>query len=42
MIPRRMGLVITEFNPDHTDVNGKLAASFVRGVVEAISAASGA
>jgi arginase len=35
------GLVITEFNPDHADEHGELAGAFVRGVVEALSAASG-
>jgi arginase len=35
------GLVITEFNPDHADERGELAAAFVRGVVGALRPASG-
>jgi arginase len=35
------GLVITEFNPDHADEKGELAAAFVRGVVGALRPASG-
>jgi arginase len=31
------GLVITEFNPDHADERGELAAAFVRGVVRALA-----
>jgi arginase len=31
------GLVITEFNPDHADENGELAARFVRGVAGALA-----
>jgi hypothetical protein len=34
------GLVITEFNPDHAEENGEMAARFVRRVVRALSAAS--
>jgi arginase len=30
------GLVITEFNPDHADESGELAARFVRGVAGAL------
>jgi arginase family enzyme len=30
------GLVITEFNPDHADEGGELAARFVRGVAGAL------
>jgi arginase len=35
--PRFGGLVITEFNPDHDDEEGSLAAAFVRGVAEALT-----
>lgn len=35
------GLVITEFNPDHADENGELAAKFVRRAVGALSVVSG-
>ena len=35
--PRFGGLVITEFNPDHDDEAGSLAAAFVRGVVDALT-----
>jgi arginase len=35
------GLVITEFNPDHADENGEMAARFVRRVVGALNAAGG-
>ena len=34
------GLVITEFNPDHADERGELAAAFVRGVVAALRSAN--
>lgn len=30
------GLVITEFNPDHMDEEGVLAATFVQGVARAL------
>ena len=33
-------LVITEFNPDHADERGELAAAFVRGFVAALSPAN--
>jgi arginase len=33
--PRFGGLVITEFNPNHDDEEGSLAAAFVRGVTDA-------
>jgi arginase len=35
--PRFAGLVITEFNPDHDDEEGSLAAAFVRGVADALT-----
>jgi arginase len=35
--PRFGGLVITEFNPDHDDEEGSLAAAFVRGVTGALT-----
>ena len=35
--PRFGGLVITEFNPDHDDEEGSLAATFVRGVTDALT-----
>ena len=34
------GLVITEFNPDHADERGELAAAFVRSVVAALRSAN--
>jgi len=35
--PKCAGLTITEFNPDHADENGVLAATFVEGVVTALA-----
>lgn len=35
--PRFAGLVVTEFNPDHADERGELAARFVREVTDALA-----
>jgi arginase len=35
--PKFAGLVLTEFNPDHTDEEGEAAAALVRGVVNAVA-----
>ena len=35
--PHFAGLTITEFNPDHADEEGELAAAFVRGVAGALA-----
>jgi arginase len=35
--PKFAGLVLTEFNPDHTDEEGEAAAVLVRGVVNAVA-----
>ena len=35
--PHFTGLTITEFNPDHADEEGELAAAFVRGVAGALA-----
>jgi arginase len=38
--PKFGGLVITEFNPDHADEEGELAAAFVRAVANALAGSS--
>ena len=35
--PRFAGLVVTEFNPDHADEEGALAARFVREIDDALA-----
>jgi hypothetical protein len=35
--PKCAGLTITEFNPDHADEDGVLAATFVEGVASALA-----
>ena len=35
--PQCAGLTITEFNPDHADEDGVLAAAFVEGVVSVLA-----
>ncbi|HEY0736466.1 MAG TPA: arginase family protein [Herpetosiphonaceae bacterium] len=35
--PRFAGLVITEFNPDHADAEGELAAVFIKNLAQALS-----
>jgi arginase family enzyme len=35
--PKFAGLILTEFNPDHTDEEGEAAAALVRGVVDAVA-----
>jgi arginase len=37
--PKCAGLTISEFNPDHADEDGALAAAFVQGVVSALAGA---
>jgi arginase len=35
--PKFGGMVITEFNPDHADEEGELAATFVREVADVLA-----